>query len=203
MPAVVSCPLHCLKVQARVSHFSVKYRADTSKAIPVLGSQMCCAATLSHLEIVVADGVSGQMGRCRMDRVGVPRRVLCCLPIRAADRRGYSIMGTELRAFLMVNTGTAWTILVHKEFEHLLATWMRRPNVKETTGVFHVGFVHPPARDFNSIVEDYRGRLLVTASAKFCLPGGYTASEREVGYVQTLPIHLGVRGWATKCLRKD
>lgn len=95
----------------------------------------------------------------------------------------------------MIHTGTVWTVLVHTEFSDLLNTWNSRPNKNETTGVLHVGFIHPPARQFEPFVEEYRGCLLVTTSAKFGLPEGFTASTSIVGFVENLPVHLGTSGW--------
>ncbi|WP_332713837.1 DNA-directed RNA polymerase subunit alpha C-terminal domain-containing protein [Pelagibacterium mangrovi] len=104
-------------------------------------------------------------------------------------------MATPLRAFLITHSGSEWTVTVHREFEDFVETWKRRSDPEQTVSVLHVGFSRPPSREFDLFLETSRGRLLVTAAAKFALPEGYTASAGVVGYVGDLPIYLGIRGW--------
>ena len=44
--------------------------------------------------------------------------------------------------------------------------------------------------------------MLVTAAAKFGLPDGYTASDFTVGFVEDLPVHLGIGGWGYELSRE-
>lgn len=95
----------------------------------------------------------------------------------------------------MTHTGNEWTITVHREFEDFLKTWKGQAETGDTTGVLHIGFTRPAARQFDQFVSAHEGRLLITAAAKFALPEGYTASEGVIGFVEELPVHLGIRGW--------
>ncbi|MFD1253166.1 RNA polymerase principal sigma factor HrdA [Devosia equisanguinis] len=104
-------------------------------------------------------------------------------------------MATPLRAFLITHSGSEWGVTVHREFEDFLETWKRRSDYDRTVGVLHIGFSRPPSREFDSFLEIGKGRLLITAAAKFALPEGYTASTGALGHVGDMPIYLGIRGW--------
>ena len=104
-------------------------------------------------------------------------------------------MATGLRAFLMTRRDAEWSISVHRDLEELLGAWKDRQSPEEMVGVLHLGFDRPPAREFDTIAEQWPGHMLVTASAKFGLPVGFVASDGEIGRVSDLPVYLGVRGW--------
>ncbi len=104
-------------------------------------------------------------------------------------------MPTALRAFLMLKQPSGWSVTVHRDLEDLVSAWLGRQDPMFTVGVLHVGFDRPPSTEFEGIVSERVGRLLVTTSAKHALPTTFGASEGELARVGSLGIHLGTRGW--------
>ena len=105
-------------------------------------------------------------------------------------------MGTPLRAFLMSRAaGSDWTIEVFRDLESLVRAWEMRPASDKVTGVVHVGFERPPARLFDELATQFEARVLLTASAKYSLPGAYRSSSATVGEIEGLPIYLAISGW--------
>ncbi|MGN6304201.1 MAG: DNA-directed RNA polymerase subunit alpha C-terminal domain-containing protein [Mesorhizobium sp.] len=104
-------------------------------------------------------------------------------------------MTIPLRAFLMLRHDAEWTVTVHRELEELLESWKSRPSPDASVGVLHVGFSRPPSRDFEEIVSEHAGHLLLTESAKYGLPSGFVSSSTSLGKVAGIPIYLALRGW--------
>ena len=104
-------------------------------------------------------------------------------------------MTRPIRAFMMIRGGPDdWTVSVCRDLEAVLEAWTGRPH-RAQTGVLHIGFDRPPSTVFEAVAQAHPGRLLVTASAKFGLPVDYEASVNPIDYIESLPIHLGTRGW--------
>ncbi|MCW5673947.1 MAG: hypothetical protein KIT15_05150 [Xanthobacteraceae bacterium] len=61
--------------------------------------------------------------------------------------------------------------------------------------VVHVGFDRPASFQFESLFEQYKGRVLLTAAAKHALPHSYTSSVHPVSEVEGHKIYLALSGW--------
>jgi hypothetical protein len=95
---------------------------------------------------------------------------------------------------LRVGTGE-WSVSVHRDLAGVLDAWKRRPEPECSVGVLHVGFDRPASRSFDDTAASHLGRLLVTGSAKFALPDGFVSSSEPIGFVERIPLYLGLRGW--------
>lgn len=95
----------------------------------------------------------------------------------------------------MLRHDNEWSVSVHRELEDLLASWKSRSSPDSCVGVLHVGFSRPPSRDFEEVVSDHIGHLLLTKSAKYALPSGFVASAMALGKVGEIPVYLALRGW--------
>jgi RNA polymerase sigma factor (sigma-70 family) len=105
-------------------------------------------------------------------------------------------MTGPLRAYLMLRSPEGdWSVSVFRDLDTLIQAWVARPAPNEIVGVLHVGFDRPPSQRFEEVASRTKGRLLVTASAKYALPNGFESSRNPMGEVDGHPIYMGLRGW--------
>ena len=91
---------------------------------------------------------------------------------------------------MMLRSGAGeWTVDVFRDLDDLLRAWEARPVPNETCGVVHVGFERPPAFAFDDLARKYVGQVLLTASAKYAIQGGFQTGSSPVGQVLSL-IHI-------------
>lgn len=104
-------------------------------------------------------------------------------------------MSSELRLYLMLRRQDAtWSISVHRDLSGALRGWSSRDE-NVSSGVLHVGFDRPGSQAFDDIAVSYPGRVLLTASARFALPGAFKATSFAVAEIAELPIYVAVSGW--------
>jgi len=100
-----------------------------------------------------------------------------------------------LRAYLLVRQGVGdWDVTVHRDQESLMEAW--RPFEKFHSGVLvHVGFGRPETAAFETIVAQWSGRVLLTASAHYAFPKKYIVAPNPVGEVEGIPLYVALDGW--------
>lgn len=111
---------------------------------------------------------------------------------------------TPLRAFLMVRCAeTAWSVRVCSDLDAVLQTWREWPDQQQCTAILHVGFDRPLSHTFDEIAQQWPGRVLLTASARYSLPKGFQSSALRLSAVNGLPVYLALTGWGYEASQDD
>lgn len=105
-------------------------------------------------------------------------------------------MEAPVRAFLMMRSddGT-WTVTVCRDLGAVLRTWKARKEPDKDVAVLHVGFDRPPSHFFDEVASVHPGRMLLTAAAKYALPGSFTASTAPVAHTENTEVFVALQGW--------
>lgn len=106
------------------------------------------------------------------------------------------MMEAPLRAFLMLRSrdGT-WTVTVCRDLGAVIRAWKARTEPDRDVAVLHVGFDRPPSNNFDEVVQEHRGRMLLTAAAKHVVPTSFVSSTAPVGAAQGIDVFIGLQGW--------
>lgn len=101
-----------------------------------------------------------------------------------------------LRAFLMMraNDGT-WTVSVCRDLGVIMHIWNSRSEPDSQVAVLHVGFDRPPSQVFEELATNHMGRMLLTESAKNCLPSSFISSSAPIGTADDCAVFIGLKGW--------
>lgn len=101
-----------------------------------------------------------------------------------------------LRAYLIVIRDGALDSSVHRDLESIIDAWKSNPNSNECVGIIHVGFSRLDTEKlFELNLANYKGKVLLTESAKWALISYCKASLVNVASIDSLPIYLALDGW--------
>ena len=73
--------------------------------------------------------------------------------------------------------------------------WNSRSEPDSQVAVLHVGFDRPPSQVFEELATNHTGRMLLTESAKNCLPSSFISSSAPIGTADDCAIFIGLKGW--------
>ena len=96
---------------------------------------------------------------------------------------------------MMRTTEGVWQSIICNTPDDAVQAWKSRKKISTEVGVLHVGFDKPSVEDFRGLVDQYSGRVLITAAAKYILPTSFNTSAQPIAHSGDLAIYLGLRGW--------
>ena len=100
-----------------------------------------------------------------------------------------------LRAYLLIFSDTGCESSVHRDLEILCEAWKPYSGKDDITGVIHVGFGRPETEAFAECVKNFKGRMLLTASARWALVSVCKCAPMIVGEAEAIPIFVALNGW--------
>ena len=101
-----------------------------------------------------------------------------------------------LRAFLMMRASDGtWTVSVCRDLGAIIRIWNLRSEPEDQVAVLHIGFDRPPSQVFEGFATEHMGRMLLTESAKNCLPSSFISSSTPIGTAENCAVFIGLKGW--------
>jgi hypothetical protein len=107
-----------------------------------------------------------------------------------------------LRAFAFIVQAEQVALSVHRDLNTLLSTWGDALTADHSSSMLlHVGFDRPNTELVSEVLKPWRGRVLLTESARWVVPSVFNVSSVPVGLViipshgEPLPVYLGLTGW--------
>ncbi|MXX98666.1 MAG: hypothetical protein F4Y58_01990, partial [Gammaproteobacteria bacterium] len=103
---------------------------------------------------------------------------------------------TSLRMFLMIrNRAGEWQSSVCGSPNDAVRIWKAKKQCEGSMGILHIAYDLPPYQDLDSIADQYSGRILITAPAKYTLPTSFTVSRKPVAFSGDFAVYLALHGW--------
>lgn len=100
-----------------------------------------------------------------------------------------------LRAYLLIFSDSGCESSVHRDLENLCEAWKPYSGNGDITGVIHVGFGRPETEAFAVCVRKFKGRMLLSASARWALVSVCECAPMIAGEAETIPIFVALNGW--------
>lgn len=100
-----------------------------------------------------------------------------------------------LRAYLLIFSGSGCESSVHRDLENLLETWKPYSGNDDITGVIHVGFGRPETEAFAVCANKFKGRMLLSASARWALVSVCECAPLIAGKAEAIPLFVALNGW--------
>lgn len=100
-----------------------------------------------------------------------------------------------LRAYLLVHSDAGWESSVHRDLGSLLDGWNPYVGRSDVTGVIHVGLDRPEMEAFESCAINHRGKMLLSASARWALTSVCECATSTVGEAAGIPLYVAINGW--------
>ncbi|KAB8054772.1 hypothetical protein GCN78_03640 [Janthinobacterium rivuli] len=102
---------------------------------------------------------------------------------------------SQLRAFLLVRLDERkWNISVHRELGSVFAAWNELAALSQGA-VVHVGFWRPDTAAFEKLLDQWKGRVLISESARFALPSPCIVAPCPAGEIEGIPFYVSLTGW--------
>lgn len=100
-----------------------------------------------------------------------------------------------IRTYLLTHSELGWQSSVHRDLESLYESWGAYSGHKDVTGVIHVGLNRPEYDSFDVCVELHKGRMILTASARWALMSVSECAPMIIGEAETIPFFVALNGW--------
>lgn len=100
-----------------------------------------------------------------------------------------------LRAYLLIFSDSGCESSVHRDLENLCEAWKPYSGKDDITGVIHVGFGRPETEAFAVCVRKFKGRMLLSASARWALASVCECAPMIAGEAETIPLFVALNGW--------
>ena len=100
-----------------------------------------------------------------------------------------------LRAYLLIFSESGCESSVHRDLQSLQNAWEIYSGRNDITGVIHVGFGRPETDSFAKCVNNFQGRMLLSASAKWALNSNCLCAPMIVGEAENIPLYIALNGW--------
>lgn len=100
-----------------------------------------------------------------------------------------------LRAYLLVHSDAGWESSVHRDLESLRDAWNPYVGRGDITGVIHIGFDRPETVVFEACTSFHRGRMILSASARWALLSVCECAPTPVGEAAGISLYVAINGW--------
>tara|TARA_B100000446_G_C10552524_1_gene341219 strand:+ start:5153 stop:7999 length:2847 start_codon:yes stop_codon:yes gene_type:complete len=98
--------------------------------------------------------------------------------------------------FAIINEDASVEVSVHRELVTLQESWQQTEQA-DCVGIVHIGFVRPKIKNAPALLK-HRGKLLLSAAAKWALPDEYQSSVAAIAElklaIQLLPLYQLLQG---------
>lgn len=100
-----------------------------------------------------------------------------------------------LRAYLLIFSNTGCESSVHRDLENLCEAWKPYSGKDNITGIIHVGFGRPETESFAVCANKFKGRMLLSASARWALVSVCECAPMIAGEAEAIPLFVALNGW--------
>lgn len=100
-----------------------------------------------------------------------------------------------LCAYLLIFSDSGCESSIHRDLENLCEAWKPYSGRNDITGVIHVGFGRPETDAFTECVKKFKGRMLLSASARQALGAVCECAPMIAGEAKTIPLFVALNGW--------
>ncbi len=100
-----------------------------------------------------------------------------------------------LRAYLLIFSDSGCDSSVHRDLESLRDAWEPYFGRNDITGIIHIGFGRPETESFAPCANNFQGRMLLSASARWALGTVCACAPMAVGEAETIPLFVALNGW--------
>ncbi|KEQ17848.1 DNA-directed RNA polymerase subunit alpha C-terminal domain-containing protein [Endozoicomonas numazuensis] len=99
--------------------------------------------------------------------------------------------------FALINEDSSLEVSVHRNLSTLREAWQQTVQA-DCVGIIHIGFIRPKIKNATALLKQ-RGKLLLSASAKWALPDAYLSSVAVIAELklasQILPLYQLLQGF--------
>ena len=100
-----------------------------------------------------------------------------------------------LRAYLLIFSDAGCSSSLHRDLESLCEAWKPFSGKSDITGIIHIGFDRPETEEFAGCANKYKGRMLLSASAKWALTSTCECGSLIAGTANNIPLFVALNGW--------
>ncbi len=102
-----------------------------------------------------------------------------------------------IKIYLLVrNNSNEWNVSIHRDLQDCLNQWKSAySGDPKSFAIYHVGFDRPKTRYFDSVADKFAGHVVLTASAKYCLPSDFRSSRLPIAMIDDTPVFFAESGW--------
>jgi Bacterial RNA polymerase, alpha chain C terminal domain/Sigma-70, region 4 len=100
-----------------------------------------------------------------------------------------------LRAYLLIFSDAGCSSSLHRDLESLCEAWKPFSGKGDITGIIHIGFDRPETEEFAGCANKYKGKMLLSASAKWALTSTCECASLIAGTANNIPLFVALNGW--------